>query len=470
MRLMRETRHVFLGLVAAYFLAACGSEPSASEIEVSTTKQPIIGGTTDMGDPAVSIVLIEDGQGNFSTCAGVLVAPKVVLSAGSCTDDLAAAFPVARREVLFATSLGSPLEQSPGFLELHAATLTETAPGFDPKNPQNGKDIGALLLDSPSAIAPLALSAIELSESDVGNSARLVGFGLTSATDNGDSSGKHQVTTTLSAVALSPPTAYFASSTRNYCEGDPGGPAFMTRSGSSEQVVALDAFGATTCGASYATDVGAYGDFIQGFITAHDSTGGSGGTDGVGGNSGTGGAAGTTTGGSSGSAGAGGHGGNGGAIGSGGTGSSNAGAGGSSAGTSGTNGSIGTGGNSAGGAGAAGSPGAGDTSTAGADDMSGSSPGSGTAGVAGADASATGGNAEVGGGNLNVAGSNATAGSAGVSAAGAASAQAGSDGAAPETSSNSGCSCGLARGADSTGRAGSALLLLLLVAARRKRR
>src|SRR5262245_53696888 len=64
-------------VVLCSLLAAC-AVPDAEE-ELARARQPIVGGTTDLGDPAV-IMMQTPGGG----CTGTLVSPRVILTAGHC--------------------------------------------------------------------------------------------------------------------------------------------------------------------------------------------------------------------------------------------------------------------------------------------------------------------------------------------------------------------------------------------------
>ena len=163
---------------------------------------PIIGGAGDASDPAVVEVVIAGGQ-----CSGVVVAPRVVVTAAHCA------------------------KPGPGGT-VGAAQIVETwLDRYD--DGQVDHDLAALRLDRDLGIAPLALGAPVL-----GAPVRLVGFGEDAAGVRGV---RRQVAATVSAVEPRSLAAGTAGATT--CTGDSGGAAIDA----SGALVGIVSAGDATC-------------------------------------------------------------------------------------------------------------------------------------------------------------------------------------------------------------------------------
>src|SRR5262249_22300483 len=69
-------------LFASLALAACGGN------DVSRARGALIGGTVDTGDRAVVALAIFDGASVELDCSGTLIAPKSILTAAHCVEQL----------------------------------------------------------------------------------------------------------------------------------------------------------------------------------------------------------------------------------------------------------------------------------------------------------------------------------------------------------------------------------------------
>jgi V8-like Glu-specific endopeptidase len=254
-------------LVLSLFAAACGAVPPDGP-RVGEVQRPIIGGTVDNGDPAVVLVIAQDRQSE-SLCTGEVVSPHVVLTAAHCVDpDIVGA------GVTFSIFLGSDVNNS---RQANNQSLyvdvreTHYDSSFDPNQLQSGHDIGVLITAQPINVTPLPMNRTALTQNDPGSSIRLVGYGVSSGTDQlGSTAGtKRQTTTTL--YDFDSLLLYFNDGSHNTCEGDSGGPALL-KQGEVEVIAGITSFGDQGCstgGADTRIDVFA-ASFVDPYIKQFD--------------------------------------------------------------------------------------------------------------------------------------------------------------------------------------------------------
>jgi secreted trypsin-like serine protease len=181
-------------------------------------EERIVGGTTDTGDPAVVMLYFVAGS-STALCTGTVVSPHVVITAAHCVSS--AEFGVTPTVSVF---LGNDLSKATA-ADLLPTVTTSFDAQFSINNLQGGHDIGVVVAKNPLPVTPRLMNRQALSASQVGGPVRLVGHGITmaNATDYGL---KRQTTTALSA--FNSLLLQFADPLHNTCNGDSGGPAFMT--------------------------------------------------------------------------------------------------------------------------------------------------------------------------------------------------------------------------------------------------
>ncbi len=245
-------------------LAACSSAPLGSRTEA------IVGGTKDPGDPAVVTLIGTKGNSpDASLCTAEVISPHVVLTAAHCVSPQ-----VVGSGLSFMIFLGTDLNDQAQLGPSNFIDVAKTAfnPQFDVNNLQGGNDIAVAVTAKPIPVVPALVNQDPITAGDVGTSLRLVGYGITSTTAQTDTSGvKRQVSTALQYV--DDLFLGFGDSTHNTCEGDSGGPAFMTRNGK-EVIVGITSFGDQNCrqgGVDTRVDM-FWTDFVAPQIMAADGT------------------------------------------------------------------------------------------------------------------------------------------------------------------------------------------------------
>jgi secreted trypsin-like serine protease len=212
-------------LLAASFTTACVDAVVADPDSppVGRVAEAITNGTDDDVDSGVVALLVKDQV----LCTGFLLTSQIVVTAAHCVDQ------IVPDRVYFGEN---PHSKTGTFI---AVADTQTHPDFDPATLVS--DIGIVALATPAPTTPV--SVMETFESSfVGMPLRLVGFG---AKQGGDVAlSKHVGTTTIESVASQ--SFRFKGAPSQTCEGDSGGPAFVTIDGH-ESVVGITSSGDTDC-------------------------------------------------------------------------------------------------------------------------------------------------------------------------------------------------------------------------------
>jgi secreted trypsin-like serine protease len=231
-----------------------------AQAPLGAAQAAIVGGSADTADPAVVLVNI----GNFAICTGEVVSPHVVLTAAHCLTSSQIPATTTWRILIANDFRDAPSSDYVQVKEVHAHP--------DYRESTIGKaDIGVIITREAMSPRPLKLNRTALDASTVGQTVRLVGYGVTTGTDSmGTTAGIKRVTTTQVAE-VEPDLIDFGDPQHDTCEGDSGGPALLTMNGE-EVIIGITSFGDQSCmrGGSD-TRVDLFADsFVQQYIDQAD--------------------------------------------------------------------------------------------------------------------------------------------------------------------------------------------------------
>ncbi|HEX3762287.1 MAG TPA: trypsin-like serine protease [Kofleriaceae bacterium] len=189
-------------------------------VKSGTDDQPIIGGTTDTGDPCVVAVFARTpGATSGSLCTGTIIGPHTVLTAAHCTDP-AVIGAGQEIDILTGTTLTGP-----AFLG-SSATFN---PAWNPNNLAGCHDEG--IVHTSATLSPVCSVGSLNSAAQV----RLVGYGTNTHANTGAQT-KRQVTVSIDSFSVI--SFKDGNSNTQTCHGDSGGPAFQ-----GANVVGITSFG-----------------------------------------------------------------------------------------------------------------------------------------------------------------------------------------------------------------------------------
>lgn len=275
---------ILLGLlvVAATATASKASNPKATA--------SVIGGHNTTVAEYPSLAFIEGLQATDGyACSGSVVAPRVILTAGHCVEDLESSSLVEPGLVHVATGV-SNLRHIPAD-KISTVEQVLVYPHFDPSKLHG--DAGLLILKSPVSAAPIALATkADASLYEAGTELTIAGWGL-------DKRGAEEIPNQLQAASVPvEESARCAKGIRHIypfldpslqvctidapqfkitpCHGDSGGPAIATRADGSMVEIGVTSMGDATCkptSPAVYTRVDQISEWVQKWIASVESGG-----------------------------------------------------------------------------------------------------------------------------------------------------------------------------------------------------
>jgi len=217
-------------------------------------------------------VLAQIPGGGAALCTGEVISPHVILTAAHCVAPSSVG-----NGATFYVYTGSALTFD-GSLPTHDVHNTSAAfafPGWpftDTSTDSDKSDIGVVILADAIDLPPLPYNHFALPDSLMNKAVRVVGYGLTDGADQaGTTAGtRHQMQTLLQYIR--PEGIVIWDSVHTSCEGDSGGPAFMTIAGK-ERITGVTAFGYVGCSPKLsATDtrVDVNAAFVDQYVNMYD--------------------------------------------------------------------------------------------------------------------------------------------------------------------------------------------------------
>jgi secreted trypsin-like serine protease len=167
-----------LALVSACLTLAALALPAAAAAE-PTAQASIVGGRAGSiaEFPSLAYVQASEGKRGFA-CTGTVVAPRVVLTAAHCVENLEKGGLTPADRYALATGVTSPEEAKAE--NIFRVAEAHVFPGFDPGTLHG--DAGILILDRPTTAPVLALAGAEDAALYAGGATvQLAGWGLTRA-------------------------------------------------------------------------------------------------------------------------------------------------------------------------------------------------------------------------------------------------------------------------------------------------
>jgi secreted trypsin-like serine protease len=296
--LNRFTRRAMAPLLALALLAAligattatAGTSAGASQAANPKATASVIGGHNTTIEDFPSLAFIEGVQATAGyACTGTVVAPRVVLTAGHCVEDIESSSIVEPKLIAVATGVSNLTKIDPSQISRVERVLAY--PGFDPTELHG--DAGLLILTAPVEAPPIALAGPEDAPLyEPGTKLTVAGWGID------DRQTGHAPNQLQSATVPIIESKRCKEGTRRYypfydsgrqvcaldapgfhittCHGDSGGPAIATRPDGTPVELGVTSLGDGSCNpASPAvfTKVDQISSWVQSWIDAVESGG-----------------------------------------------------------------------------------------------------------------------------------------------------------------------------------------------------
>lgn len=210
--------------------------------------------------PSLAYIQAEESTDKGFACTGTVIAPRVVLTAGHCVEDIETGKLTPAHDYRVATGVANLHDVTPG--NVFKVTRTATFPGFDPGATRG--DAGILILSRPTTVPSLALATAEdATLMAPGTPVQIAGWGLEHANDAAAPTNLRTASTSVQrsgychrqasryypfySEALQLCTADSPSFHSGGCFGDSGGPAIAHRADGTPVEIGVISTGAPGC-------------------------------------------------------------------------------------------------------------------------------------------------------------------------------------------------------------------------------
>ena len=232
-------------------------------LDIDAHGSEIVNGEITEGDPAVVALTY---RGNYF-CSGSLITDRVILTAAHCMPEHLIPYPDPNEftESGYQEALRERQEVVTGLypqIEIFFGNDTLSQDGeyykvltgrphpdyiLEASLPEYSNDIGLLVLEQSVSVEPLSVQRLPLELSDLGKSARAVGFGNSSGEQGGSGGGIKRTGTLLLSHYLNDLQVVATADPSRICNGDSGGPLLMGE-GDDEKILGINSWGlGTTC-------------------------------------------------------------------------------------------------------------------------------------------------------------------------------------------------------------------------------
>jgi secreted trypsin-like serine protease len=232
---------------------------AAAALTATATAHGVLDGSLDAGGhPATGALLVPGPDGLEPECSGVLVAPRVFLTAGHCTN---AALAADGAFVAFGDVLSTDQATA-----IHGTAVTDPGYGHDSADPH---DLGVVLLDRDAPVPPVALPAAGAADrlARDGVAPVSVGYGYSLRQDKAFLYDGRRHAGAIPVVSQTSTLLRLDGQGAHLCFGDSGGPQYLP---GSNVVVSVTSGGSPACrGASTATrlDSASSRAFLSGYVS-----------------------------------------------------------------------------------------------------------------------------------------------------------------------------------------------------------
>lgn len=247
----------------AVALLAAATAPASPPAQASLPAQASIihGSIASIEEfPSLAFVLARHSKNEGFACTGTVIAPRVILTAGHCAQDLSLGGFTPPREYEVATGRANPRHDESG--EVHKVIATHVFPGFDPGNTHG--DAALLILATPTSAPPIPLATeADGALYEGGTPVLLAGWGLTRFdAKRAPENLRSTATVVLDAAACKRQTRPFyppyssalemcttdpPDHANGGCFGDSGGPAIAHRADGSAVEIGVTSTGGPGC-------------------------------------------------------------------------------------------------------------------------------------------------------------------------------------------------------------------------------